>query len=143
VAGWTPLRVAALHGEVDTIHNLVDTNACPIDSILPNGATPLMIAASAGRVVAATLLLAMGAAVDAAMAARHCHHPHVAGSHSCCCGRTALMFAASGGHTRVVRALLVAGASVYRADASGRTALAHANDAGHLDVATALFEAAR
>lgn len=56
--------------------------------------------------------------------------------------RTALILAAAGGHTKVVRWLINRGADVDAADAEGRTALIHAADRGDVKMMQLLLDAA-
>ncbi|PSC77021.1 Ankyrin repeat domain-containing 39 [Micractinium conductrix] len=92
-----------------------------------SGYTPVIYAARQGHVDCVELLLACGAAPDAATAAG---------------GATALQRAAYMGHLRVVQLLLDAGATAALQDGDGQTALHKAAERGHADVAAALVAAA-
>jgi len=87
--------------------------------------TPLLWAATLGRVAAVEALLAAGAHVD-----------------SVSCGDTTpLMGAAGQGHAAAVSALLATGADVHRVNCNGDTALHHACLKGRMDCARVLLEA--
>ena len=59
-AGWAPLHYAATEGQVAMIRFLVEHHAY-VDTLSPNGTTPLMMAARFNRREAATELLKLGA----------------------------------------------------------------------------------
>jgi ankyrin repeat protein len=85
--------------------------------------TRLMSLARKGDLPRVTLLLKVGADVNAADTD----------------GLTSLLLASERGHASVVRALLGKGANIDAEDARGRTALHHASRGGHVDVVRLLL----
>jgi ankyrin repeat protein len=127
------LKAAAL-GEEERVKALLQAGT---DPNVPNsepcdhGKTPIIYAAEHGHAGVIRLLLAAGAAVDAAEPTSM-----IAGT-----GRTALLYAAAQGHTEALRALLAAGANANAVDHAGTTALIHAAARGDLQAVRALMEA--
>jgi ankyrin repeat protein len=64
--GSFPLYAAVAHGQLEAAEFLLDAGS-PVDSAEPDGATPLMVAASLGNEGAVELLLAHSASVQARM----------------------------------------------------------------------------
>ena len=125
------LIAAAAGGHTQTVRNLLadrDPTRDSIDGILPNKATPLMLAAQNGHLEIVTALIAAGAASAAV-------------NQSMSNGQTALMSAAQNGHAEIVRALIAAGADANQAMPDGRTALMLAAQKGHLEIVAALIRA--
>ncbi|MGB2756596.1 MAG: ankyrin repeat domain-containing protein [Acidimicrobiia bacterium] len=92
---------------------------------IPGGATPLMAAAHAGNVGAATQLIEQGAKVEAKDDS----------------GYTALMYASNAGHEDVVELLLERGANPNAADRQNSTPLMFAAQHDHLGIVRQLLSA--
>ena len=159
--GVTPLGLASAHGDAGIIEQLVTAGADPNDPLqaVNAGETPLMLAARSGQVDAVTVLLNVGANINAQeswngqsalmWAAAEGHVPVVqtliehgadirARSGS---GATPLLFAARKGSTHAVRALLAAGSDVNETRPDGATPLLVAVINGHEDLVDLLLEA--
>ncbi|WP_207478448.1 ankyrin repeat domain-containing protein [Arenibaculum pallidiluteum] len=95
-----------------------------LDVEMPDGKTPLMLAAERGRTESLRLLLQAGAGANARSRT----------------GQTALMLAASAGDPGSVRALLDSGAAVNAQSVDGRTALMVAAERGQLDIVRQLLD---
>lgn len=124
--GWTPLHWAAARGFVSLARVLLDASA-NIDAPHPHDSrTPLHRAAETGRAEAVELLLASGASRTATSIDGDC----------------ALHYAAAGGFTPIVRALLAqAGASRDPRNRAGITPLARAAAQLRDEACAALIEA--
>lgn len=115
---WRPLDAAAWRKELPVLREFLHRDVRP-------DAHTLLAAARGGSVFAINEVLGTGLSVEASF-------PEP-------CGTTALMVAASEGHTDVVRHLLRLGSDVDRRETpSGWTALRHAASGGHADVIRAL-----
>lgn len=94
-----------------------------------SGLNPLMLAAAFGYRESTALLLAKGAAVNAAV---------TSGPQQ---GKSALFFAAGGGHAAVVKQLLAAGAAADRVTPQNHTPLTYAAAAGYPQCVALLLKA--
>lgn len=90
--GNSPLHIAAIEDQLDSVETLLDCGAA-IDSLNAYARTPLLVAAAAGRVDAAELLIVRGADVSAGDAD----------------GSGPLHLAAAAGHVECVEMLLARG----------------------------------
>jgi ankyrin repeat protein len=108
--GDSAIMVAAIGGQLGVVKKLVARGA----AINPDGWTPLIYAASAGRDEVARYLLEAGAKIDA-------EGPN---------GITALMMSVRGGHANTVSLLLAKGASVNHRGENGASALMWAQRGG-------------
>jgi ankyrin repeat protein len=125
VGGWTALHYAVLEGHEEVVNLLLRAGA-QANCETTSGITPLMLASMEGRVDWVRMLL-----------------PHLAVSdldHSFAYGRTALYFAADGGHEEVTDLLLSHGAHASPRDHIGLTPLMHASCRGHLGVVQILLQ---
>lgn len=113
--GDTALRIAALHGQLMTVRDLVAAGA----QVNMPGWTPLIYAAFNGHTAVVDFLLGQGAEVNAVSDA----------------DATALMVAARNGHLETARRLLAAGAEPNHVNTRGETAIDWALNAGHTNVA--------
>ena len=118
----TPLMLAALQGNNDSLRHLIQAGA---ELEHPGAVTALMMGAAEGHGNIVQQLLGAGASVDAVDPS----------------GTTALMMAASEGHCSIMGMLLEAGAAVDAVDASGERALQKAAREGHNDCVVKLLEA--
>jgi ankyrin repeat protein len=128
------LHRAALAGNLGQIKKLIAAGADLDDSgdtASWDGFTPLIAAASKGRVAAVNLLLAEGAEVDLP----------VSSDDSDWTGATALAMAARNGHLDVVNALLKAGARVKFNPDEFATAIQYAAETDRLSIVQALLKA--
>ena len=120
--GRTRLMLAARHGKLAHVEELIAWHADMNLTGLRYGATALINASDKGHVEVVRALLAAGAGVD------------VANND----GRTALMLASANGHVKVVRALLAAGANKHLITLAGGTAFSVAS---HTAASTAAIRA--
>ena len=118
------LRQAALRGDVDRLHSLLNQGADP-SSVNADGWTPLIFAAKEGHISAVEMLLAAGALPAAAIPKTH----------------TPLRGAAMFGHLMVVQMLLAAGGDPNECSGNALTPLHGAVRSQHWDVAEALIRA--
>jgi ankyrin repeat protein len=95
--GATPLYLAAVNGNAETIALLLAAGANPNSTVLSNNETPLMFAARSGSTAAVQALLDAGANMEAKDDYR---------------GATPLLFAAEQNHADVVRLLAEKGANL-------------------------------
>lgn len=123
--GRAPLHVSAGDGHELIVSGLLNGGARKnyTDKF---GQTPLLWAATRGRLAAAKVLLSADADI------------HVRSTDY---GRSALHFAAIGGHCAIVSALLLKGAKTDAVNNAGETALVWAADKGHLPVVRILLVA--
>lgn len=119
--GDTALRIAALHGQLATVRDLVQAGA----QVNMPGWTPLIYAAFNGHTDVVDYLLRQGADVNAVSDA----------------DATALMVAARNGHLETARRLLAADAEPNHINDQGETAVDWALNGGHTQLA-ALIEKA-
>lgn len=151
----TPLLHAASGGYVDVVRLLLDAGAS-VDAATFAGTTPLMAAATSGKSAVAQLLIEAGADVDRrsvrgdetalmfAAAQGHADVITILAAHHARVDAfsvsrfTALMWAAQGGKTSAVKALLSAGADPKLVDRDGRSAADIAEAAQHEDIARLL-----
>lgn len=133
-AGKTALYWAVERGYGDVVGLLLERHADP-NVKSDAGLTPLIEAAKNGRLDIVKPLIAHNAAVDAREG-----DDILPGTldTSGAAAMTALMFAAVGGHSDVVRALLDAGADVSIRNNNGQTALEEAEKSGHGDIVSLL-----
>jgi ankyrin repeat protein len=122
--GCSALMQAARSGHSDAAQTLLDHDADA--NFIADWATPLIMAAAAGRVNVVTLLLDAGAELDFL-------HPED--------GYSALMLAALQGHSEVVRLLLAHGADVNQQTTWSVNALIMAQRGKQRTVETLLFDA--
>ncbi|RLN50014.1 hypothetical protein BBJ28_00006327 [Nothophytophthora sp. Chile5] len=120
--GATPLHVAAMHGQLDTVKVLVARGAS-LSAALPGGATGLHLASASGFTDVASYLLDQGLAVDERTIS----------------GATPLHEAAFQGHVEVAQLLLERGADVDAATQRGTTPLHRAAENGHVQIAELLI----
>ena len=118
------IHLAAFHGD-QALSSILEHNSC-VDVADSMGRTPLMLAASQGRLDAVDSLVAARADIDAIDA-------H---------GRTALQLAAAGGHLAVVDLLLTLGADEAHKDNDGAVALHYAVTHGDVSLVRALATSA-
>lgn len=147
------LLAAAESGAVEEVRSLIDAGAA-IEARdarkTTDGRTPLMLASGHGHADALTALIAAGANVNATDEPSGQPGP---GFKPCFnlggleaiedefrLGRTALMFAAAGGHIGAIRALISAGADVNYADFASCTALYQAARAGQNEAVAELLK---
>lgn len=133
--GVTPLYLASINANAAVIGRLIAAGADPNAIVTSQDETWLMLTSYTGNPEAVSELLAAGADPNA---------PQIR-------GQTALMWAASEGHTDVIELLVEAGANLEAASiastrperrpAGGFTALLFAARQGHLDAARELIEA--
>jgi ankyrin repeat-rich membrane spanning protein len=158
--GVTPLYIAARAGDAESTALLLESGA-DANATLPSGETVLMTAARVGNPDVVRSLLTGGAGISLAELARARGATHVAESGGYAppanpalmanhanvdarermYGRTALMIAATQGHSEIVELLIEAGSDLWLVDEEGASALSLARDYGHLDVAAKLAEA--
>ena len=119
--GDTPLLLASLKGDLDSVRTLVAAGA----DINPRGWTPLIYAATGGHDDVLTFLLQRGADIDAAS-------PN---------GTTALMMAVREHHLDTARLLIGRGADVNRRNQDGASALSWAKRAEETEFAKELRRA--
>ncbi|KAK7398285.1 hypothetical protein QQX98_012343 [Neonectria punicea] len=123
---FTGLHLAGYFGVSKAAERLLELGYSP-DLEDSGSRTPLWYAAKNGHKTVVTLLVAVGADVDAVDKLS---------------GRTAIQLAAGRGYLEVVKRLLAAGADVNTAaEEHGRTALQAAAEGGHLAVVERLLEA--
>ena len=108
--GWTPLHIAAEHERIAPLQLLLRCERCDVDTVGPNGCTPLMLAAHAGARQCCAALLEARAALEERDDG----------------GATALCAAAAGRKSKTLQLLLQAGADpqVRAAAAAAAAALA-------------------
>lgn len=158
--GVTPLYIAARAGDAESTALLLESGA-DANAMLPSGETVLMTAARVGNADVVRSLLTGGAGISLADLAQARGAAQVAESGGYAppanpalianhanvdarermYGRTALMIAATQGHSEVVELLIRAGSDLWLVDEEGASALSLARDYGHLDVAAKLAEA--
>lgn len=114
----TPLMLAAQHGRLETVRELLSRGA-RVDLHEKGYYTALMLAAGNGHADVVQLLAQAGADVDEVEITR---------------GWTALIWAAKRGHLETVRCLLALGADPGLRDHQGRSAGDWARAAGHPEV---------
>lgn len=119
--GDTPLMLAALKGDLDTVRVLQAGGA----AVNRRGWTPLIYAATGGHDDVVTFLLLHGADIDA-------QSPN---------GTTALMMATHEHHPETARLLITRGADVHHRNADGATALEWAKHGNEVDLARELRRA--
>ena len=126
--GVTPLGLAAKNGNATIIGQLVMAGAEPNDPLhaVNAGETPLMFATRSGQVEAVTVLLDVGANINAKETWN---------------GQSALMWAAAEGHVAVVQTLIEHGADIGARSNSGATPLLFAARKGSLNAVRALLAA--
>ncbi len=122
-AGESPLMIAALHGQIDMVRELIAKGA----DINKPGWTPLHYGATRGHLEIMSLLLEHSAYIDAAS-------PN---------GTTPLMMAASYGTPAAVKLLLDEGADPTLKNQQGLTAINFAQRANRQDSADLIAEAIR
>ena len=118
---YDDIREAIEEGDVGALARMVATT--PVDAVLSDGRTLLMLAVEETNLPAAELLVSRGASLD------------LRDSH----GATALAIAAQMGFDEAVEALLAAGADPNTRDVSGMTPLDIAEEHGAHDVAALLL----
>lgn len=121
----TPLALACTNRSVSLVERLLGAGADP-NAAIGTGETPLMTCAATGTVEAVRLLIAKGADVNVSEPVQH---------------QTALMWAASGRHPEVVRALIESRADLTARTRKGFTALHFAAREGDLESAKYLLAA--
>lgn len=120
------LVLAARKGDVEKVFELIKAGAQVNGrEASDTGETPILAAATAGRLRVVEILIERGANVNLASKA----------------GATPLRTAAYAGYSDVVRLLLRAGAKPNAKDGMGWTPLLHASRNGHADVVKLLLEA--
>ncbi|MBI2688414.1 MAG: ankyrin repeat domain-containing protein [Acidobacteria bacterium] len=124
--GYTPLILAAYHGDLENVKMLLAAGA-DVHARDKSGRTALMGAAFKGHVEIARLLLARGARVDDADGI----------------GATPLMFAALTGRGEMVDLLLASGANAARRDQRGYDAAGLAEGQGNEPLFNRLVRAVR
>ena len=124
--GYTPLTLAAYHGELESVKMLLAAGA-DVHAKDRTGRTALMGAAFKGHVEIARLLLARGARVDDTDGI----------------GATSLMFAALTGRGEMVDLLLANGANAVRRDQRGYDAAGLAEGQGNEPMFHRLIRAVR
>ncbi len=138
VAGYTPLMLAIVNEDINTVRNLIalgarvgiegivqETDLSQAEpNVIPEVATPLQMAVGSKQIELVQLLLAAGAPVEQ-------RGPG---------GYTALMTAAKTGGLEVTKLLLAAGADPEAQSNSGKTAAAFAAAAGHHAILALLIE---
>lgn len=117
------LARAALYGQTETVHALLEAGANVNARTIISDWTPLMAAASEGKTAVVQILLDRGANIDA-------QNPG---------GTTALTIAARNGHTDTVRVLLDRGADVNQRSPDGVSALSEAAAYGQLQMVRLLL----
>ncbi len=126
--GWTPLHLAAHFGSLDALRTLLSSGASHRAlSHNSNGNQPLQAAAASRQGDAVSILLEVGADVDAPSEG----------------GFTALHSAAASGDTEMTRMLLEAGATVDVRAQGGKTPMELAIEADHAEVVDLLELAGR
>ncbi|MBD3734618.1 MAG: ankyrin repeat domain-containing protein [Sphingopyxis sp.] len=117
--GYTPLILAAYHGQDEAVALLLDHGADPEAGDAARGNTALMGAAFKGFTSVARLLLERGAEAETTNKA----------------GQTALMLAALFDRREIADLLLAQGADPERCDAAGNSALSVARDQNNAGMA--------
>ncbi|XP_046388168.1 26S proteasome non-ATPase regulatory subunit 10-like [Ischnura elegans] len=112
---------AALGGHPEIVEYLLDLGS-PVDPLDDNGATPLLLASSAGKVSVVRLLLSRGANPSCSNSGKH----------------SALQYASSKGWQEVVDLLLDQGADANAQDERGATPLHRAASKGIISVMESL-----
>ncbi|KAL8020964.1 putative ankyrin repeat-containing domain-containing protein [Plasmopara halstedii] len=120
--GATPLHVAAMHGQLETVKVLLARGA-RLSAALPSGTNGLHLASASGFVDVASFLIDQGLPVDGPTKY----------------GYTPLHEAAYKGHVEVAKLLLKCGANVNAATVHGTTPLHRAAENGHVQIAELLI----
>lgn len=105
----TPLALAVMHGNADSVTLLIEHGARPDAPASPDSGTALHCVAKTEQDVPEMVALLLQEGADVNLTRQD--------------GTTALMLAASRGHVETVRLLLAAGADVHMRSASGKTAV--------------------
>uniref|UniRef100_A0A0G4HY28 Uncharacterized protein n=1 Tax=Chromera velia CCMP2878 TaxID=1169474 RepID=A0A0G4HY28_9ALVE len=142
-AGQLALLIAAGGGDLQTVKRKLEQGGTNVDVLDENGKTALICASDRGHAVIVQLLLDARANTDiqdqqdsgGGDLASFLFRRNIVTL------RTALMYAASNGHTDIVRLLLKAKANVNIQDNRGHTALISASNPGHAEVVQLLIEA--
>lgn len=150
--GVAPLTIACVNGSGPVVDLLLDAGADP-NTTLPGGETALMTASRTGRLAPVKALLVRGAdphatvlgmgrqeGVGANAFLRRMEDPTIF-DFKLKSEQTALVWAASEGHSEVVAELIEFGADFRQQLESGFTPLLFAVRAGHLDVVKTLVDA--